>query len=420
MANINFEMVGKIHIGKESEKFKPYLANVYPSGWNIKQIKFSVVCGDNNHLLTATSKTFTDERGVIYTFSKGGVDKNGNRIKGESLKIPFKNRLLKKNVDKIAEFKKFVIDLEVPGRRYKLENLAEKMKEGVSPTDEELKAVGLENEDQVEAALAESQKKRHEFISEWDFIDLIKEITESGEYSNKKFFIRGEIKYTYNSDKDRVYENYVPNRIYLAADDTEESSTATLSIIYNKDSLDELSVEEKGKYYVNGYVMAYDENDKRTIPVPVTIVINEAAPNATDKEKKFVSLSCKKFIVKDDTYKELGVVVNMLNGAQKTHITEDMLTDEQREDIECGLLTEEDIINDLGGSVYGDRIKEYQFVKIGKGYSKGREDTAYTNEDMVITPIEDEESEEKVDSVLNDESDEETEEDEQLFDDDEI
>ena len=78
----------------------------------------------------------------------------------------------------------------------------------------------------------------------------------------------------------------------------------------------------------------------------------------------------------------------MLNGAQKVEITEDMLTDEQKEDLECGLITLDDIRADLGGNVYRDRVQEYQFSKIARGFTRGRNDTVYTAEDMVIKPIE--------------------------------
>ena len=140
-----------------------------------------------------------------------------------------------------------------------------------------------------------------------------------------------------------------------------------------------MSVEEKGKYYVNGYMFEYDHNRKANIPVPVTVTIPVAADDADDKTRKKVEAIKHKFMVDDDTYKELGVEVNMLNGAQKVEITDDMLTDEQKEDRA-----------DLGGSVYGDRVQEYQFKKIARGYSRGRVDTVYTEDDMVIKPIEEE------------------------------
>lgn len=383
---MNFEMTGKLSIGKETEKFHPYTEKTYPSGWVRKQLLFNVTCGDNRHMLTVTAGAFSDGHGDIYSFTKGGVDENGNKVKGESIQIPFKERLTSPKLAEIAEFKKFIIDLEQPGRRYKLQNMADKLHEGKELTDEELKEVSLESKDDVTAALEKSNKKRHEFISEWDYIDFIKKVIDSEKYKDKLFFIRGNGEYQYSDNQQKVYESYIPTRIYLAADDAEPSSTATINIIFNSESLDEMSVDEKGKYYVNGHMMEYDQNRKANIPVPVTIVI--PVPEDDEKGKKKAEAFKHKFMVDDDTYKEYGAIVNMLNGAQKTEITEDMLTDEQRKDLGLGIITMDDIRAEIGGNVYGDRIREYQLVKPARGFTKGRQDTVWTDEDMIIKPIE--------------------------------
>lgn len=387
---MNFEMIGKISLGKETEKFKPYSEHTYDSGWVKRRIMFNAICGDNRHLLTVDAGSFADGHGDVYTFSKGTVDEDGNKIKGKSIKIPFKDRLSSPKLAEVAEFKKFIFDLEKPKRRYKLEKAAEKIKEGISLTDEEIKDLELENESEINTALEKSNKKRHEFISEWDFAEFIKKVIDSGKYNNKKFLIKGTGNYSYSDKKQQVYENYIPQRIYLVDDDAEEYSTGTIKVLYSNDCLDGMSVEEKGKYYVNGYMMEYDSNRKSNIPVPVTVTIPIAPDDANDKEKKKVESIKRKFTVDDETYKELGIEVKMLNGAQKIEITEDMLTDEQKEDLDCGLITLDDIRADLGGNVYGDRIQEYQFLKIARGYTKGRNDTCYTDDDMLIKPIEEE------------------------------
>lgn len=406
MANSNFEMTGKISLPKESDKFHPYTDTVYDSGWEKKRLMFNATCGDNSHLLAVEAGAFSDGHGEVYTFTKGSADSDGKKIKGELIKIPFKDRLTSKRLPEIAEFKKFIIDLESQGRRYKLENFAEKIKDGTSLTDNELKEVGLENESQVSEALEKSNKKRHEFISEWDFVDFIKKVLDSGKYADKKFFIRGNIVHTYSDSKQKVYQSYVPTRIYLASDDAEENSTATFNLLYGADAVDTMSVGETGKYFVNGYIMSYDNNRKSDIPVATTIVIPVAPEDADEKAKKKVSVLCKKFEVDDDTYKELGVVVDMLNGAQKTEITEDMLTDEQKEDLECGLIEMKDIIKEMGGSVYGERVQEYRFNKIARGFSKGRNDSIYTADDMIIKPIKEEGTDETED-LFKDEDDDE-------------
>lgn len=387
---MNFEMIGRLSLPRATDKFEPFSTKKYESGWIRKQLMFNVTCGDNRHMLSITDGAFDDEHGDIYSFSKSTVDESGNRVKGETLIIPFKDRLTSPKLAEVAEFKKFVIDLERPGRRYKLEKASEKIKEGTSLTDEELKDLDIEDESEVNQELEKSKKRRHEFISGWDYIDYIFKLIDSGKYKDKKFFIRGNGEYQYSDKNQRVYESYIPNRIYLAADDAEERSTATINVLFNSESLDEMSVEEKGKYFVNGYMMEYDGNRKSNIPVPVTITIPVPTDNADEKAKKRIEAIKHKFMVEDDSFKEYGAVVNMLNGAQKQEITEDMLTDEQREDLDCGLITMDDIRAELGGSVYGERIREYQFLKPAKGFTKGRQDTVYTADDMVIKPLADE------------------------------
>lgn len=385
---MNFEMTGKLSISKETEKFKPWDERKYDSGWVKRRLLFNVTCGDNRHMLSVDDGSFEDGHGDVYTFTKSTVDESGNKKKGESITIPFKERLTSPKIAEVAEFKKYIFDLEKPGRRYGLEKAAERLKEGRNLTDEELKNLGLENESEVAEALEKSKKKRHEFITKWDYAEFIKKVIDSGKYSDAKFFIRGNGEYSYSENNERVYESYVPTRIYLAADDAEENSTATVNILFNSESLDTMSADEKKKYYVNGWMMEYDNSRRGNIPVPVTVTIPLPGEDADQKAKRRVESLKHKFAVDDESIKEYGVVVNMLNGAQKTEITEDMLTDEQRDDLECGLITMDDIRAELGGSVYGERIREYEFVKPARGFTKGRQDTVYTAEDMVIRPIE--------------------------------
>lgn len=377
---MNFEMIGKLSIGKESDKFKPFAETVYDSGWKKIVLKPTVTCGDNRHMLQIEGGCWADGHGDIYVFSKGTVNEDGTKKKGETFTIPFNDRFTSDRLQDVAEFKKFIFDLEEPGRRFKLKNMKEAIKEGKSVTDEQLAEVGLTSEAEVNEAYEKSLKKHHEFIFEGDFIEFIKKVIDSGKYKDRKFLIRGNINYSYSEKNERVYESYVPNRIYLAANDTEEYSIANFTLLFGANSLDDMSVEEKGKYYVNAWTMEYDSNRKANIPVPVTMTFsNENAKLATALKKKFT--------VDDDKIYEYGVEVTMLNGAQKTEITEDMLSDEQREDLELGLITMDDIRKDMGGSVYGERIQEYQFLKVGRGYSSGRKETAYTSDDMVIKSL---------------------------------
>ena len=158
---MKFEMIGRLSMPKATEKFEPFVKKKYESGWIRKQLMFNMTCGDNRHMLSVTSGAFDDEHGDVYTYSKATVDENGNKVKGESLKIPFKDRLTSPKLAEVAEYKKFIVDLEKPGRRYKLEKASEKIKEGTSLTDEELKELGIESETEVDKELEKSNKRRH-------------------------------------------------------------------------------------------------------------------------------------------------------------------------------------------------------------------------------------------------------------------
>ena len=394
---MNFEMTGKLSISKDTEKFHPYSETKYEkSGWVRRRLLFNVLCGDSRHMLTVDGGCFEDGHGDIYTYSKPEYDSSGQKIKdGEQIQIPFKDRLTSPKLEEVSDFRKFVFDLEKPKRRYKLKNALDKVKEGKDVSDEDLAEVGLKSVDELEEAYEKSLKRHHEFISEWDYAEFIKKVIDSGKYDDCMFHIRGRGDYSYSDDKERFYENLIPNRIYLAADDEEPSSTATMSFVFNDESLDETSAEEDKKYYVNGFVFEYIQSRKKKLAVPTTIVIPIPDKEKDEKGYKKANAMKRKFIVEDeDTYMEYGILIDMINGSQKVEITEDMLTDEQRDDLECGIITMEDIQAALGSKAYGDSIKEYQLIKPSRtGIKEGVQSTVYTAEDMEVPLLENDDDE---------------------------
>ena len=107
--NNTFEFVGKISPCKETEKFKPYSETKFDSGWAKKQIKFNFICDTNRHLLEASSlyDSKNPDKMKIYTFSKGTTSDSGEKVKGEKMEIPFKDRTKPEIIEKVAEFKKY-------------------------------------------------------------------------------------------------------------------------------------------------------------------------------------------------------------------------------------------------------------------------------------------------------------------------
>jgi hypothetical protein len=383
-----FEIIGKLSISKETEKFKPYEYTSFPSGWAKARLLFNVQSAENRHMLSVEGMYKEDGTGTVYTFTKGTTDpKTHEKTKGENIQVPWKDRNKPEVLEKVAEFKKYVIDLEQYGRRYKLENAIEKQKEGTL-TEAELKELGLSAEE-LQHELETSKKKRKEFLSEYDFTEFLNKLLSTDKLKDKVFKVSGNIVHSeYNG---KFYKKLIPSRIYLVPSDTEQTSTGIISVFYNKDSLDTASHESTKKYYVNGFVRDYDGQRKEQVPCPIQLVLDDS--NENEKAQKMVKIIKGQFEVKDKTWKEFGVKVRLLDGAQKVDITEDMLTDFQKEMLELEAITMDDIRKEIGGDVYGERVQEIVIVNISKGFTKGRKDTVFVDSDFVIKAIEPEQKE---------------------------
>jgi hypothetical protein len=382
MAN-TFEIIGKLSISKESDKFKPFEQQSFPSGWGKSRLLFNVQSAENRHMLTIEGMYKEDGTGKVYTFTKGTVDpKTHVREKGENIQVPWKDRNKPEILEQVAEFKKFVVDLEQYGRRYKLENAIEKQAEGTLDA-EELVELGLDAEE-LQQELEVSKKKRKEFLSEYDFTEFLNKLISSDKVKDKVFKVSGNIIHTeYNG---KFYKKLVPSRIYLVPSDSEQTSTGQISVFFNKESLDVASHESTNKYYVNGFVRDYDGNRKEQVPCPVQLVLDDSSED--EKAKKTVNILKKQFEVDGDSWKEFGVKVKLLDGAQKVEITEDMLTDFQKEMLELEAITMDEIRKEIGGDVYGEKTQEIVIVNVAKGFTKGRKDTVYVDSDFVIKVVE--------------------------------
>lgn len=384
---INFSIVGKLSLPKESDKFKNYEDNKYPSGWINRTLKFNITSGYNSFLNQVKGGKFEDEHNLVYLRSVDGTDDNGKKIEGENFTIPWKERLTHPRLKEVVGNRKFCIDLEEPNRRWKLKNALEKLKEGKELTAEELKELNVSKTEDLESELEKSEKKLKEFVTEWDYAEFLHKIINSEKYKDKKFRVNGEYQMQYAESTGRWFNNYVPKRIYLVDDNEEETATATVDLFFNSESLDKTSVDDNGKYYVNGYVFVYDRNRKANIPAPYQIVI-PVAEEGNEKDKKREEVQVKRFECDDeDTVYEYRCEVKLLNGSQLEKITFDDLTEEEQDSILIGEKTLEELQRELGGGKFGERVAENVFVKPARGFSKGRIESGYTAEDLVIKSL---------------------------------
>lgn len=395
----NFNFTGKISLPKETEKFKPIEKKEFASSWMNTTVKFNVISGTNRILCVAQGgKWKDDKKNSVKTFGKSTTDENGKVTKGEKIEIAWAKRFDEAEIAKVAGFKKFVVDTGDYKMRYKLQDLVEAFEKG-TVTDEQMEALEIDNLDDAKAALEKSKAKRKEFISEWDFAEYMIKVAQSDKMKDKLFNVSGDYEIQYSADKNRFYVNYHVNRVTLAAEDAEPKTEMKVDFLFGEDAWDDSNFEETGKVLVNGWISYYDSNLKKNGFKDMTAVIRE------DNDKKRNALK-RKFTC-DEGIKQIGLTLSVIEGAEVIELTMDMLDDETREDIECGLLDFEDVKRELGGRAIGDRISELRFAELTPKKNVAQ-DTVYTADDMhpaKAEVVEDEDDEEDVVDIFDEDED---------------
>ena len=380
MAN-TFEFIGRIVPCKKTDKFNPCGIDEFPKGgWGKKYIKFNVVSGFNRHMVeVSTLVNVTNPNSQsIYTFTKGEVNSDGTRGKGSSLAVPFDDRLNQDIIEQVAGFRKFVVDTEITGRRTKLENALNNFKEGTI-TDEEMAELNVNSLKECEEALEKSNNRKHEFISEYDFIDCLEKILSSDKIKNMKFKVTGDYTLEYSDKKDAWYRHFNVKRVYRVADSTEDVSQANFDFVFKEDCVDDSKFEDTKKMKVAGYIPQYLSQFKGTFFAPFEFTLDGGA-----NKKKALAFK-KKFdfpVEYEGEYREIGIVCDVLNGSPTVELTEDMLTAEQKENLEYGFCTMEDIKSEINKDIKGEKVVDLVISKLARGYSNGSEPTVYKADDF--------------------------------------
>lgn len=369
MAN-TISFIGKIMLGKDSDKFHPVDRRTFASSWTNTTVKFNCISDTNRVMCTVQGGRWqSDAKNVIKTFSKPSTDANGNTTKGEMIDIPWAKRFDADQLDRIVDYRKFICDTGDSRMRYKLQNIVD----GKAEIDDALIAAGVDSVEAAKVALEKSKAKRREFASEWDFAEHLAKVLQSGKYANKLFKLTGMYDIAYNADKQRYYTTYHVNRVFLMPDDAVSETTLKVDFFFSEDSFDDSQYEETGKAYVNGWVNYYDSSVKANGFMPLTVTVKE-------NEKKIAGLK-RKFSCESDEIKQVGLTLKVVDGSERVEITIDMLTEEEQEDIACGILDFEEVKRAMNNSVVGERISELRFVELTPRKSTVQ-DTVYHLEDM--------------------------------------
>lgn len=358
-----FVIYGKISPIKETEKFKPINRNTYESSkWTNTTVRFNVISNTNRIMcMTQGGKWIDDAKNVVKTFGKDPDDKG----KRPMIEIPWAKRFDQDQIDKTAGFRHFVVDLDNRETRSNLVRLVNAFNDG-EVTDELINETGCDTLEAAKEALDKSNKRRHVFLTEYDFAEYMAKVVVSDKIKGKTFRIAGtqEIQYS----KGKFYSNYRINRVELISD-VEMSATMNVDFFFADDCID----VEDGIARINGWSIYYDNSLKKSGFYPVCIV-------SRGGEKEIKGLK-RKLNVNDCEIANVGLVVNIIDGAEVLPITYDDLSDEEKADIDDGFITLEEIQKATSGGKIGERITELRYFGLNPR-KRTVEDTTYTVEDM--------------------------------------
>jgi hypothetical protein len=355
--SVNFEIVGKLVACKETDSFKPLEVRDFDSGWQNTRYRFNVVSGKNRFMCEVGGGKWTGKKekdNKIMTYSRATADKKSERIEIEWGK--------RRDPDSIAR---------VAGYRIFTCNLLD--------FDEQAKLKENGEEDVI-------KKKNHQYLEGTEYATFIKKVIDSGKHVNSKFKICGTMDFQYSEKDNMYYRKLSVNKIYKVTDDTPFKSEMTINTYYTETSLDTDMYDDTKKYFFNCYTDYYFNKDVKTKFVPITLVING---NGDEKAEKKAEAFRKKLTSFDDeaTVRKINLVCDMIDGAEEQAITYDDLDDETKENIDADLITLEDAIKSLGGTMFGNRITEYRLKSLARTSAKGSEVTVLTEDKLRELPI---------------------------------
>lgn len=384
-----FEFYGEIKPIKETDKFKPISTTTYKSGWCNVTTNFNVVSGFNRVMCQAKGGMWSDpKKNSVKTFSKSTTDENGKVTKGEPITIAWDKRNCPSEVDKVAGFRRYIVDISNKKMRYALQHIVE----SGTITEEQKAETSCDTVEAAKEALEKSNNKRKIFIAESDFAEYCAKLVQSDKIVGSKFKITGDYEVQYSADKQKFYTNYHVRRIELMGNDVEEKLTLKTEFYFSADAWDDSSYAENEKVLVNGFVKYYDSSVKDYGFKPMTIVV-------TGTEKKVNALK-KKFVCDDGAIKCINLDLDVVDGVERKEIRLEDLDPEVQEDIDMGILDFETVKREMGGGIAGPRVSELRFA--GLGSTKGAQETVYTEEDMHPAVVKVKDEDEDVDLFSDD------------------
>ena len=390
-----FEFTGRLTIPKETEKFKP-LASYNKDHWAGEKVIFQVKNKDNNTQLLEIMGGYNKDGSTLI---KTTANEKGEDGKYKKLEIKWADRTKPENIQAVANFRKYIFDMDVEADRWAIQRQIKALEASSSDTDAIMflqENYGMpEGTNALEFAkdlLAKSLAKRKEFLSEYDFVQFLK--TAIPKCGDKVFTVTGIIESSIYNGKGS--HKFKPQQIKLAAEGTPQKFKGEIEVFFNHDSLNSQSFSDIRKHFISGYVRAYSSAVKKEIGIPVDMVIDGSKfDDSNEMATKQLNFLKSLFTVGEkENFSVVGVKCAFANGVQKVEVTEAMLSEFQRAQIDLGLATLEDF-KKAYSSANGEREKEIKVVGLSIPYLReGVRETAYTLSDFLL------DNEESIDNII--------------------
>ena len=210
---INFTFIGKMGIGKDTEKKQAYVEKEHKDEktdevkGHSRRLNLVVKCGEDTFFPTVGGYMGN----VIYSLAKA-----------DNSSITFPSAKRNEFLSEIADFKKY-------------------------------------------SFVDKANEVRYDFTTEYDLALCVYQLLQDEKYKDTVFRVNGEVEYSsYTSEGiEKTFKNYKVTKIYTEPSDAEQQAVILTDFYVEEDCFDESKVESDSLLTIMGYVPVYDSAKKK-------------------------------------------------------------------------------------------------------------------------------------------------------------
>lgn len=198
---------------------------------------------------------------------------------------------------------------------------------------------------------------RQEFITQYDMMEYLRD-----NLPNYKGKITVMGSYTRTEYKGVYYDRFRIQNVYAAEEDKRNRLGLTVDFYYNKDSVDKSDFLKDKKIYLDGYISQYINKDEGNKYIPMQLIFNATKYDMENKKHKALYDYKMKYIdIKNKNIVHLAWEVVLARGAEEVEFTLDMLTENQKQQVELGIRELDDF--KPKGKIIGGKINEFRLFE---------------------------------------------------------